>query len=110
MYVLTEQSLLRVKAFHSNILGLTCFGSWEKLVIFYLTFNNMTKLFTTPWCKDCWFLDDTRNLVRCEYHQALWSSRYRSTHLPIIKRKKKYYIKTIIQEEDDEVDKESIQE
>lgn len=34
-------------------------------------------LYTTPWCKDCWFLDTCDNLVRCEYHHSLWLARYR---------------------------------
>lgn len=71
----------------------------------------MGKILQTPWCKDCWFLDNTSNLVRCEHHQKLWAARLTpSSPLDTLRRKKKFTITDIIttQVEEDEVVQEPV--
>lgn len=56
-------------------------------------------MFSTPWCKDCWFVNSTKNLVRCEYHHTLWSARHRR-YAEGLRRKKRFFdIKEVEEEE-----------
>jgi hypothetical protein len=57
-------------------------------------------LYTTPWCKDCWFIDTCHNLVRCEYHHSLWLARYRKYTSKDIRRRQ-FYIRELPENEVD---------